>query len=245
MILDDKKAVSCYKDAVMEMPGASDRFHELVNPLIEIIACSLVEDHDTRTDLIQEAHLKLRLFVANDTYEQTKSSMYTFLSRTLRNNMLDWLRKRNRYDRYHYNPDDQETSYDEPPPIDPNELMDFESLKDYMSWRFPSLHVMVIEDATEYVGCSILEGTCSQGRRIIRTLEHAYPFNHHQAYIFYHSLLIYLRSYASQRRLYEDAALTIAKKGSEFTLVPETALLLGDSKASRLVQVFSGCYVKF
>lgn len=72
---------------------ALEKLHVLANDLIKVIAMSLNRD-DYYEDLVQEGHLKLHKILRQHQFRiDTHAAMYTFLSKVLRNHMIDYLRK--------------------------------------------------------------------------------------------------------------------------------------------------------
>lgn len=94
MIFNSDAAEQLYINYIRTKDVTSlEKLHLLANDLIKVIALSLNRD-DYYDDLVQEGHLKLHQIIQKHQFRtDTPAAMYTFLSKVLRNHMIDYLRK--------------------------------------------------------------------------------------------------------------------------------------------------------
>lgn len=220
--------IHTHNDALLEQIHTSSR------PLIEAVASTIDFDRD---DLIQIGHLKLHKLLQDGVIDVDKGSLYSFLSRVLKNCMIDEVRAIKQYQEL---TDDMELyEYSEPM------IADTEDVKSYAVDRFPSLHSSVVVDAAEYIMRSNAESVNGKSRGAVTTLDLFYPFgSRNLAYVFYMSVNTYVKSRLSGQKLWVDDALSMVCE-LEHTLIPEVALVVGLEITELLRLSLRGSYVKF
>jgi hypothetical protein len=205
--------------------------------LIEVIANSI--DVRKKDDLTQIGHLHLHRLVQDGIIDLSRGDLYSFLSRALKNKMLDEVKNERYCDEL---TDDI--------PHNTHNYMDISDVMcdtaDYAEGRFFSLHKSVARDAAEYVINGCIESVIGKSRGVVTTLELFYPFDSRNlAYVFYVSVSTFARLVINGQKAFIVDALSTSRAGLEHTLIPEVALVLGLEATSILRHSLKGSYVKF
>lgn len=209
-----------------------DRLCELSTSLVEVIALSANPEH--ADDLAQEGYIKLHSLITRRGFDPERgSTLFSFLSTSLRNCMIDYLRK----ERCTSELDESLICADSPTE---STLLDLYSISAYAKGRFPSLHPTVAADAAEYIATSLVE---CKAKGVLKTLDLVYGFNKSLAYTFYHSIIIYTRMVILGRVPQEPVCSVIEDR--EMTLLPELCIILGLDTANLLAKIMGGSYVRF
>lgn len=218
MIFDSNTAKLLYIEyASTHDPVVLERLHGLANDLISVIAVSLNKDW-CYEDLVQEGHLKFHQIIIKQQFRiDSPAAMYTFLSKVLRNHMIDYLRKIKDcadLDSMIYlcaaDYQDCDTEYN-------NELFEH-----YYPDRFPTLQRGFAY--AEYVYEAILE--CINRNKIVDTLVLDPKLSRPYALAVYRSVNSFLRITSTIDLTPQQfhKPLSYAHNGKEFTLYPECLL---------------------
>lgn len=205
-------------------------------PLVEAIATDLSTSDRYREDLIQEGYIKLlKLFNSRKFKPNGKISggdFHSWLSYSLKNCMIDWLRKQRSYQEL---PDD----------IMIEHQPDFNDPKDVIMWalkRFPELPDELLYDAALYIQDALREDVVRKSIGIITTLQVAYSLDVRTSKLMYNSIRIYLQAGPD----YIDHALALASEDTYAnTLLPELVLLTGKETAINIILTFKSCRLQF
>lgn len=238
-IFDAEKALAHYKTYMRTGSEQEfDHFWLCCQELVSVIAYSV--QSDCADDLSQHAMLKLYDVFSNGGFDlERNSSLYSFISTTARNSMIDLLRKMNKDCKLD---EDFDVAVEDVP--NSRLVLDVAAIELYLRCRFPSLHIELIKDIFYYVVDATLEGVAGKGKGIISSLEVLYPLNRSQCYIIYHAFSVFLRHILVSADVCLEA-LCNSVQGNEYTLIPEVVLVLGPDTAGELALKFKGCYIKF
>lgn len=246
MFFDEERVVELYNKYVTDN-SLADEFHEATKGLIEVVAVSVSSEN--LEDLIQEGHAKLQKVLINRLYVPSRGSLYSFLSTTLRNHMIDVLRKNSKFG---YTFDVFDVFRDvESHPLNLSGIDNYvDELSDYMVRRFPTLSEDIISGAITYVIEGVKEDVHDGVRGTLRTMELMYNLDRTKARILYYSVLCTVRMMLHEKvnwRENMEEALSISSNCDllEFTLIPEVVLLLGFDQAHIMCNIFCGANVKF
>jgi len=238
MLFDAKIAVSLYRRAKRGDAKAIEEFHSVSVSLIEAIAASLGSQFD---DLVQEGHLRIQRIIVESLYDPARGSMYSFLSTTLRNAMIDYLRKdREDLELPEETFGDNHTNHTEESPIISNYV-------EYMVLRFPTIDPAVLDRIVDYAVKSTRESVSDGCKGVIRTMCVEYGIGRRWSSTMYSVVLALMRMDALGIEWEENIcdALAIAKNGTALSLIPELVLLNGPELVRGEVKVFAGSYIKF
>ena len=242
MIFDSAKAELVYHAATNGYPERAVEFHTLCGPLIESIAASV--SGVRYADLVQDGHLKVQLVLNARSYDPAKGRMYSFLSRILRNYMLDILRAE------HRNPIVCElldgancVEIAEPLPH-----KDWDCVIAYIRRRFPSIESSAMCGISEYMIDAVTESCAGMSRGIVRTLCNTYLLHRHVANVLYSTTAAVCRMEVmghAWKPNVPSALSLVCSRQLELSLMPEMVLYMGDEGMANIRRVFEGSYVKF
>lgn len=217
MIFDSVTAKELYIEyAKSRDPVLLERLHVMVSDLIKVIALSL-DRNEYYDDLVQEGHLKFHRIIINLQFRvDSPAAMYTFLSKVLRNYMIDYLRKI----RATCDLDSITLTCDDIYRCDTTTLDTW--FNRYYPDRFPSLYHGY--NYAEYAYDAIIE-LVNRNKAINTLLLHP-QLTRPQAIIIYRSVSVFI-AIATVLDLTPGTlskSLKYAHNGSEFTLLPESKL---------------------
>lgn len=229
MIFDNDAATELVVEWQVSKDGLLlERIIDASIPLVESIASQF--DSEYRDDLIQESIASI--IYAIEFYDITIARLYSYLSAVIRNACIIYMRSATRDPLIPLDADDIAL-----PQYDDGDDSDIIArLIAHNRRRFPSLPVDDVDDATEYIYCSIRDGIWGKSRGIVSHLtDMGFPRN--VATVLYHSSIVYLRS------LYARFG-TSKRTNGEFTLLPELEKLVGAALHDRVMVIMSGMYIK-
>jgi hypothetical protein len=205
------------------------RILHLSTPLIEVIVSRY--DYEHRNDMIQECHAKL--IHALEHYDPAiGSNLHAYLTSVFSNTCNTYYNKHVRHlmlsgvsengsshDRY-----EEESILVE--------------VIEHNRKRFPSLPTSIIDEATISIYDMLTSGDGKKQKAIISTI-----MNHHDmpkgvVLAVYNSTIVFLRIKM------EGFAVKCVRKPSEFSILADLKLLLGDEAYRRFCTVFSGMYFR-
>lgn len=235
MIFDSIAAGQLYELSIRGDKDALVRLHVLSEDFIRAIAMSI--SPDAADDLCQEGHIKLHNLVMYKSIDLDRRSLYTYLSVTLRNHMIDHMR---RECDYAYLSDDIECAPSQ------DMVVELARARAYISSRFPSLPCDTSLDMADYVTQALTEGVTDMRKRVIRTLYSLYPINKAKALVIYYAAEIAAAAELLRVQPDYDQALIHANNGHEFTLIPEFVLITNSNPADCPACSTTGCaiYIK-
>lgn len=196
------------------------------NTLVEVIVSSY--DYNYREDLIQEAHA--RILYALPYFSPRVSTLHNFLTTVIRNMCATYLKKNTLYegeldiDLYEY---EGQTDY-----IDEEDILNEVIIRNRK--RFKSIPTKVIDDATEIVINSLLDGDGVQ--HIISELIKL-GLTKYLARVLYESILVYLR-------IKNITCANPSMDVNELSILPDFKEFLGDRLYQAVVTVFGGMYIR-
>lgn len=235
MIFDSVAAGKLYELSTNGDQSALAGLHALSSDFIRAIAMSI--SPDAADDLCQEGHIKLHNLVKHKSIDLGRKSIYTYLSITLRNHMIDCMRRECSYGCLS---DDIECT----PAQDAS--MELTHARMYMRKRFPSIPGNASSDMADYVVQALSECMRDMRKRVIRTLYNIYPINKARALVIYHAAEIAVAAELLKLQPHYDQALIHANNGQEFTLIPEFVLVTNSNPADCPPSSTTGCaiYIK-
>lgn len=184
----------------------------------------------------------MQRIVVESLYDPSRgSSMYSFLSKTLKNAMIDYLRKEREDlelpdellgDNHHSQTEEKHST---------------ENYVGYMMRRFPTIDLAVVDRIVSYAVTSTHEGVNDGCKGAVRTMCVEYGIGRRWSSTMYSVVLALMRMDALgiDWKLNVEDALRIANNGTALTLIPELVLLNGADMVRGEVKVFAGSYIKF
>lgn len=235
MIFDGNAAKQTYVDYYNGV-GCLEDLLGYCQPLVEAIATDLSTSSRYREDLIQEGYVKLLKLFNNYKFKpngnKSGGDFHSWLSFSLRNCMVDYLRKQRDHD-----------DFPEDILYHPNVVYD--NSHEVSQWalaRFPQLPEELVKDAAHYVYHSLQEDVFKKSVGIISTLNVVYDLDTNFSRLFYHSC----RIFESAGDLYKDDALLLAAVDTySETLLPELVLMTGSQLAASIILTFKSCKLQF
>jgi RNA polymerase sigma factor (sigma-70 family) len=195
------------------------------NSLIKYIvnSCNPVDPQD----MIQEATIKLCKSLKS--FDVKKANTHTYFARVIKNSCITYF---HRDERGAGDCDYDEETLGESYKIEDS---DNEILMDIVARnrkRFPSLPIKTIDEITEMIYLSMIEGL-DKGRTVVRNISNIYKITRDETIVIYSSSLIYLRLKHYDQR-------NVDVKIEEFSLSQEMQEILGEEMFHKMLNVFSG-----
>lgn len=183
-----------------------------------------------REDLIQDAIAKIIFSLPY--YSPGHGSLHNYLTTVIRNSSATVYNKEARHDC-----DKLELSI-----IGNSQYVSEEDILQeliiFARIRFPSLPVNLIDNIAEYIYSALQYEHTGKGRGIVSALVIEYGISRNIAYVIYNSMLIFLRN------KYMDYCEPITQP-SEFSIMSDLKMLLGDTEYNKVATIFSSMYLKF
>lgn len=199
--------------------------------LVEVIASKF--DNIYRDDLIQESYIRIQYSL--QFFDADKGNLHKYLTSVITNACLSYIGKENRH-----------FQYEEHEIVIGDEAINDDDIEQALSdliirnrIRFPSVPTDMIDDMSEFIFISILDGIGGKSRGAIRQLTHNFDVLRSIATTVYHSSLIYLRT------KYFIVHGNVTQDPNEFSLTSDIRDIIGNKSFDAISILFSGMYIKF